>query len=657
MHTKTLPAAGPSVSNLEAHLGEANIPALLMCLYQITGDHRWLEEPYTPTSARGLSRHDDGGLSSAATEQLRIEAAATLVRYFETGEVALPMPDTRELMDMMRICMGQDIPAEYAAMQQFDMHHSAYAWPKSEPDMADIACSASSVQQLEAEVDVPVLIVGAGVSGLALASRLQKLGIRYLIVEKLDGVGGSWLANRYPGCGVDVPSYLYSFSNHRHAWSTHFGKRDEVHGYMESFADSHAIRPNIHFGTEAVDAAFDERTGTWKVRVRSDEGDRTIRSRFFVSAVGLLSKPAIPQLPGMDEFTGDVFHSARWPENYPLEGKNVVVVGTGASSMQIVPAIADQVGRLTVVQRSPQWVAPADAYFESVSSGATWLMENVPFYHAWYRFRLSWAFNDKNYDALQRDPEWPHQDRSINAINEGHRQYFLRYLQEKLGDRPDLLPASTPGYPPFGKRMLLDNGWFDTLHKPNVSLLTGAVQSFTPDGVVLADGTSVPADTVVLCTGFHARQLIQPLNVEGTDSTRLKNLWGDDNAFAYLGMTVPKFPNMFIMYGPNTNPGHGGSYIFLAECQARYIIQAMLHWSDSGALYQDVREDVHDDYNQAVDTQHAGMVWSHQGMTTYYRNAVGRVVATLPWRIVDYWEKTKTFNPRDYIIQPQPVQE
>lgn len=640
--------ATKQLDRLKSIAANANQPALTTALFQITGDRKWISEPFLPTRTKGLFRHDNGGLDADTLERFQHEAAEALDEYLATRHVAIPEPSTKQINDMMSACMGQTIPIEYADMQRFEMQHSAFTADTLAQAQEVPRFNSAGQSRLEQNTDVPVLIVGAGVSGLALASRLEQAGIRYEIIDKLDEIGGTWVLNDYPGSGVDVPSYLYSFSNYKHYWSTHFGKRDEVQSYMRNFSDAHGITQRIRFNTEALSADFDEDTGTWSTRVSGPDGGRTIRSRFFISAVGLLSKAAIPDFPGMDDYKGSVFHSTQWPEKLELTDKNVTVIGAGASSMQVVPAIANKVKSLKVVQRSPQWVAPADGYFEEVDDDVTLLMENLPFYHSWYRFRLSWAFNDKNYDALQRDPEWTDQSRSINAINEGHRKYFLNYIQQKLGDEPDLMEASTPDYPPFGKRMLLDNGWYDTLKMPHVELVTGSVKAFSSTGVILTDGTEIDSDVIVLCTGFQARKLIQPLAVNGAHNTTLKGVWGDDNAFAYMGMAVPEFPNLFIMYGPNTNPGHGGSFVFLAECQARYIIQAMQNWADSDALALDVRHDVHDLYNEAVDKQHAGMVWSHPGMSTYYRNAEGRVVATLPWRVVDYWKMTKHFESADY---------
>jgi 4-hydroxyacetophenone monooxygenase len=328
------------------------------------------------------------------------------------------------------------------------------------------------------------------------------------------------------------------------------------------------------------------------------------------------------------------------------------VVGTGASAMQIVPAIADQVGELTVVQRSPQWVAPNANYFRPVGEDIHRLMEQVPFYHSWIRFRLAWINNDKVHASLQRDPDWPHQDRSLNATNDGHRQFFTRYLTEQLAGREDLIEQVLPDYPPFGKRMLLDNGWYAALKKPTVELVTDGVTEVTETGVRTSSGREIDADVLVFATGFEAQRLLHPLDIRGRGGVSVRDVWGDDDAYAYLGITTPGFPNLFLMYGPNTNLGHGGSYIHIAECQVRYITDLVRTMVDQGLGAVECREDVCAEYNRRVDEAHERMIWSHRGMDTWYRNAKGRVVTNSPWRVVDYWQLTHSADLSDFVVEP-----
>jgi 4-hydroxyacetophenone monooxygenase len=320
--------------------------------------------------------------------------------------------------------------------------------------------------------------------------------------------------------------------------------------------------------------------------------------------------------------------------------------------MQIVPALAERVAQLTVFQRSPQWIAPTDNYFRQVSPDVQWLMSEVPFYYEWYRFRLAWIFGDRMHASLQIDPDWPHQDRSINAINDAHRRLFTEYLTTKLTGRDDLIEKSLPKYPPFGKRMLLDNGWFDALKHPNVELVDEPVVAFTSTGVRSSSGRETNADIVVFATGFEARRFLFPMDIRGRSGLSIREVWGDDDARAYLGITTPDFPNMAIMYGPNTNLGHGGSYIFIAECQVRYIVSLITEMMRSNLGSIECRPEANDIYNETIDEAHSRMIYSHAGVDTWYRNSLGRVVTNSPWRVVDYWHMTNEPILDNFSVEP-----
>jgi 4-hydroxyacetophenone monooxygenase len=483
--------------------------------------------------------------------------------------------------------------------------------------------------------------------------RLQELGIPFVILERNLEAGGVWLTNTYPGSGVDTPSYLYSFSFFPRSWSTHFGKQDEMATYLIEAVDHFDLRRNITFGTDVHSAVYDDIAQKWVIRSCDRDGsERCVSANVLISAVGLFGKPAIPDIPGMDSFQGPLFHTAHWPDGLDLTGKRVAVIGTGASAMQVVPAIVDQVAQVTIFQRSPQWVGPCAEYFQPVSEDMHFLMEHVPYYHAWYRFRLAWVFNDRVHPSLRIDPTWHDPEHSLNAVNDGHRRYFTRYITDQLEGRPDLVEKCLPDYPPFGKRMLLDNGWFDALKRDNVRLVTEGVDKITRDGVLSSSGEKFDADVVVLSTGFETTRYLQPIEFVGTGGRTLRDVWGDDDATAYLGITVPGFPNLFLMYGPNTNSGAGGSYFFIGESQGRYITDVISTMVRDGIGAVDCRAEARDRWVEQVDAEHAQMVWSHPGMTTYYRNRRGRVVNNSPYRVVDYWLMTHDADLADFTTVP-----
>lgn len=622
-------------SELRRALEVANIPTLLMVLHQLTGEQRWLQPPYLPTRTRGLDLHDTGGLDEERQAQIRSAALEALLAWSTGKAVAIEAPGNELLVRMMEACMGEPVDADYAPMMAEDM---GFARNDTRRPVSGDVESATAI------------VIGAGVSGLLASLKLTQAGIRHVVLEKNDDVGGTWLNNRYPGCGVDTPSYLYTFSFLPNDWPTYFGRRGDVWNYFTAAADRLGLRDNITFGVEVESAEYDEDTCEWTVVTCDQAGRRgQYRASFVISAVGQLNVPQKPTIPGAETFAGPQFHSAQWPEGLDLRGKRVAVIGAGASAMQIVPAIVDEVAELTVYQRSPQWVAPSSTYFDRVPEGVHWLMNHVPFYRAWYRFRLAWTFNDKAHAGLQIDPEWPHPERSVNAINDGYRGYFERYLRAELEGRPDLIEKSLPSYPPYGKRMLLDNGWYRALREPSVELVTDAVTGITETGVIAANGTERAADVIVYATGFEARRMIGQYDIRGAGGRTLREVWGDDNGHAYLGVTVPGFPNLFVMYGPNTNLGHGGSYIWMGECQVRYITDLICSMVEQDVASVEVRQDVCDAHNNEIDAAHDQMVWSHGGMQTWYRNAQGRVVTNSPWRVVDYWRMTHEADLSDFV--------
>lgn len=624
---------------LEAAVAVGNIPSLIAVLYQLTGDRHWLDDRYRPTRSRGMDDNDSGGLPEQVQQEIRVATVAAVRAWAEGRAPARPAPLGDELVELMTFCMGEEVPPDYEAMAA---------------EIAGFRRVAPRVPAGSSHSGLDVIVIGAGVSGLLTSVRLSEAGIRHVVLEKNADVGGSWWENRYPGAGVDTPSHLYSFSFFPRAWSTYFGKRDEVQRYLLDFVEAFDLRPRIRFRTEVVAAEYDEARQCWTVTAVDGDGQtHTLEASAVVTAVGQLNRPKIPDLPGLDRFAGPLFHSACWPEDLDVSGKRVAIIGTGASAMQIVPAIAEQVADLVVFQRSPQWIAPNADYFRAMEPGKTWLMQHVPYYLAWYRTRLSWNFNDKVHPSLQVDPAWPHPERSVSEVNDAHRRVFTEYLDEQLDGRPDLRSKALPQYPPFGKRMLLDNGWFQALKRPNVELVDEAVVEVTESGVRGASGELRDVDVVVLATGFQATRVLYPMDIRGRSGRQIRDVWRDDDASAYLGMTVPDFPNLFVLSGPHTVLGHGGSYITIAEAQVRYILDLLCTMIERDLGAVEVRQDVHQAYNERVDDAHRQMVWSHPGMDSWYRNAAGRVVANLPWRIVDYWEMTRCARLEEYVVEPR----
>lgn len=333
-----------------------------------------------------------------------------------------------------------------------------------------------------------------------------------------------------------------------------------------------------------------------------------------------------------------------------MAGKHVALIGTGASGVQVGPGIVDEVASLTVYQRSGSWVARSPNLHRAVADGKKWALNNVPFYAPWYRFQLFWGFADGLFQALRIDPEWEGAGESISALNARYRAAMLRHINRELEGREDLLEKVLPDYPPYGKRVLADAGWFKMLRREHVSLETGPIDAVEPRAIRLKDGRRIPTDAIVFATGFQAGKMLWPMDIVGRDGRSIRDVWGDDNPRAFLGITVPNFPNMLVLYGPNTNLGHGGSAIFLAECQVRYCLSLLGKMFEQGADEFEIRRAVHDAYNARIDQELKQLVWSHESVSTWYKNKDGRIVTNQPWRLVDYWKLTHSANIDDYAL-------
>ncbi|MBS1861624.1 MAG: NAD(P)/FAD-dependent oxidoreductase [Actinobacteria bacterium] len=635
----SLPPLRADDAELRAAIAEGNLPLLLLVLKMLTGEERWLEEPYRPSRARALEDNDHGGFPEEVQEEIR-EAAFGVLKELREGRVEVPRPpDEDELIHMVSVSLGEEVPAEYGR----SMAEEAGFVPREDIDWHDGRPPAAE--------QMSVLVIGAGPSGIAVGTMLAALGIEHAIVEKSPAVGGVWWENDYPGAGVDTPTHMYSLSfSPSRSWRRYYAKQPEILGYLQRVAEECGVSDRVDFETEVERLDWDEERQIWTARARAAGGERrTYEARVVISCAGIIGRPKTPKIEGMEKFRGPMFHPAHWDHSVELAGKRVAVIGTGATAMQVVPAIAEEAGRVLVFQRSAQWVAPNPNYLREVTDGARLLMEHVPFYASFYRMRLIWQFQDKLLATLRRDPEWPHPERSVNATNDRHREYFLSHLEAELEGRPDLLEKVVPTYPPYGKRILMDNGWYRTLRRPDVELIAEDVTAFDEEGVISADGEHHPVDVVVLATGFHSTRILWPMEVYGRGGVSLHEQWGDEDASAYLGVAVPNFPNLFLIGGPHTFTGHGGSAIYMAESAIAYTARLLIAMVEGGIETLEVRPEVTEDYNRRIDAEHEQLIWTHPGMTTWYRNRHGRIVAMTPWRGVDYWEMTRTPNLAEFV--------
>ena len=488
-----------------------------------------------------------------------------------------------------------------------------------------------------------VAIIGAGFGGLAAAVEARRAGIEDIVIlDRAERVGGVWEANTYPGAACDVPSHFYSLSfapNPR--WSRRFSPQSEIRDYLEQVTRDFGLEPLLRLGQDVTCATWDEETGRWHLEV---EGGPDVEADVLVPACGQLTRPSVPDLTGMGDFKGDAFHSAWWDHDLDLRGRRVAVVGTGASAIQFVPAIADEVEHLTVFQRSAPWTLPKPDV--AYRGGAQRLYERAPGVQR--AVRSAWrSFAETLAPMFTGRPPLVARASAVvlTAMSDLQRRVQLK-------DRPDLQAATRPDYAIGCKRVLITTDWFRALRRPDVDLVTAPIARVRPEGVETTDGRVHEADVIIFGTGFTATDFLAPMEVVGRDGTSLRETWAG-GAQAYYGLTVPRFPNMFVIYGPNT--GHGtGSAIDVLEAQARYLAQALDVLARGGADRLEVRPEVFDAFQEELDERMRTTVWA-SGCGSWYVNDAGRVTATWPGPPAEYLRRTEVLDVSDFttrVVQP-----
>ncbi len=468
-----------------------------------------------------------------------------------------------------------------------------------------------------------VAILGAGVSGLCMGMQLLRAGISsFTIFEKSDRVGGTWWDNQYPGAACDVPSHFYCYSFEPNPdWTRKFSPQAEIQRYLAHCAEKYALLPHIRFRTEVAGASFDERAGVW--RIRTGDGEE-VTANVLVSGVGQLNRPHVPDLPGLSDFEGVSFHSARWNHAHDLTGKNVAVIGNGASAIQFIPPVAKKARKLTIFQRSPNWCVPRGDY--AYSERAKRMFRAFPWLMRLYRWFFYWQL-EKNFFAF----------RGEGRIARGFETGARGWLEQSVAD-PKLREVLTPDYRVGCKRILIDDDFYPALARPNVEIETGEIGRITRDAIETKDGKRHPVDTLILATGFESTSFLAPMQIEGLGGRKLEEVWRP-GAEAYLGVAVSGFPNFFLLYGPNTNLGHN-SIIFMIECQVGYAVRCIRDLARRGLRWLDVRADAQERYNSRIQSELSHTAWA-AGCKSWYKTASGKVTNNWSSFTLRYWWQTR----------------
>jgi cation diffusion facilitator CzcD-associated flavoprotein CzcO len=479
---------------------------------------------------------------------------------------------------------------------------------------------------------VDVAIVGAGFGGLGLGVRLRDAGRTSLaILEADEGLGGTWRVNTYPGVACDIPSHLYSYSFAPRAdWTRRYPSQPEILGYLEQVAEERGLRPHLHLGTSVTAARFEPDRDRWRLSL---EGGDELEARVLATACGQLRIPHLPRFPGLEDFEGAWWHSARWDHDFDLRGKRVAVVGSGATAIQVVPELAKVAARLHVFQRTPPWIIAR--HDRPYARAERRLFAAVPAWRRLYRSLLFWR-QEAFFLGFRPD-----------SLPSKLLTRMARWRLESQVEDPQLRAALTPTYPIGCKRVLVSDDYFPVFNEPQVELVTSGIERFVPAGVRTRDGRERGLDAVVFATGFDSQALVAPMRVENGDGRTLDEAWRD-GPYAHLGLTVPGFPNLFLLYGPNTNLGHN-SIVFMMEAQIAHVLGCLDELDRRNARRIEVRPEALERFDRRAQARLTSSIWS-QGCTSWYKNDVGRITNNWPGFATEYWHSVRRPRARDFAL-------
>jgi len=588
-------------------------------LYQLTGDPE--------LEAMALKRVLMGRIEvvTPATDEdiamLRRKAVEFLKSYRDSGAGPIGPGPQERLPRSLALVVGDPIKAEAVDLMveetAIDPWARSLQW-SARPDPARLA-------------DFSVTVIGAGMGGLNAAVQLKRAGIRYHVIEKNSNVGGTWWENHYPGARVDTPSRTYmNLFGVDFPYPYTYGPHTESQKYYEWVADTFDLRGDISLDTEVRSLTWDEAAAMWEIVVNGPEGERVVRSNAVITGVGFLNRPNLPEIEGMETFEGKAWHTARWPDQEEWRGKRIAVIGTGCTGYQLVPEIAPEAAHVTVFQRTPQWLLPVPGYLAKSPPQVLWLDRNLPYHTNFMRFRSFYGAGPDFTKVFDVDPDFD-DPYTCSAVNKAARERTIEFLERKLKD-PRLVEIMTPAHPPWSARPVAvdaDYSVLDALLRENVTLVTSGIERINATGILGRDGTQHDVDIIVYATGFRANDFLYPMTITGRGGKTIEELWADDGARAYLGCMMPGFPNLWALYGPNTNGGlpvaqyHEVTMLYAMQCMERLILE--------GERSVEVKEDAYWRYNRLVDELNATKIWADPRANNYWWTKHGRTSSQTPF--------------------------
>ena len=592
-------------------------------LYQLTGD----PELVSMALGKAMAGYSEITVPATAADlaMLRRKAVEFLKAYRDAGAGEISPGPKDRLPTSLSLVDGVPVADDALAMVLEELALDPWArslrW-QEEPDK----------ERLQ---NFKVILIGSGMGGLNAALQLKRAGIPYTMIEKNAGVGGTWHENRYPGARVDTPSRSYThLFGVDYIQPNPYCTQDFNEGYFNWVADTYGLRENAMFNTEVHSMTWDEETATWDVTVLGPDGEQHLQANAVMTAVGFLNRPSMPDIEGIDEFEGQSWHTARWPEDSQWRGKRIAVIGTGASGYQMIPEIVVDAGHVTIFQRSPSWLVEVRGYRQPFPPQATWLDRNFPYYTNFLRFRYTYGPDFHKINTI--DPDFAHPD-ACSPTNKLARDACIDFLERKLGD-PELVKAMTPNYPLWAARPVrADPEWsiLDAIKRDDVTLVTSGIKRINQTGIEGVDGRQHDVDVIIYATGFRANDYLFPMKITGRDGKTIEQLWAEGGARAYAGCMMPGFPNLFSVYGPNTNGAltiaafHEMIVVFALQCMEKLIL--------TGQRSVDVKEEAYWRYNDELDARNRQKVWSDPRTHNYYWSKHGRSTVQNPFNGPEMW--------------------
>lgn len=627
-----------SDDELRELIARTELPPLLAALAAATDDVGFVPErlrpPLTPVDTEP---HPHGGMSQAQQEEARELALAGLQRLRDEGRVTAA-PLSEELTDEILLFLSD----------------GNAGWLNSLKHELNVAPSGQGAPEWNAAESLngrefPVLVVGAGVSGIAAGYRFRQASLDVTVIDADVELGGTWYKNRYPGVRLDTPTFGYSYSfAQKGDWPQQFARGEEILEYLREVVSLAGLADSIEFQTRLLRAEWRGQEGVWEVTLGTPAGEETRHFSAVVSAVGQLDRPNIPDFTGMEQFQGRVVHTQEWDPDIEVAGKRVAVIGTGASAYQVVPAVAEEVSSLVLFQRSAPWMLPAPNYHAPLTETFHWLSDSVPNFAQWYRLWMVLGGIPGRLHTVTATPDWGGAPLSVSEKNQEVRDTLINILQEQFASRPELAAIAVPNYPPGAKRMLRDNGvWARALLQENTTVVTSGVSRFTERGIIDGAGVEHELDLVVLATGFRPSDYLEGIEVRGRDGQSIHDFWAGD-ARAHNGVTVPGFPNFYLLYGPNVGGVVAGGLHFMLERATEYALKSVRAVIDSGAQAIDVRREALERFVAWVDAGNELMSWGQPYVSTWYQNNSGRVSQVWPYTNAEYWEVTEAVVEADH---------